>query len=334
MLRRLAHWLQLVILFVALLLIGIYLANQWPTLRAYPWRIHGGWLSLAVLFTLGAWAGEIELWRRLLHRLHHVRLPFFTTVRIWFLSAIVRYVPGNIWQPLSLTLYNGRYGIPVEATITSVVLFQVIVILATAPIAVLFVLWDRNQSLFSQTITQTFGQAVPWLALLALAPAIVLMWRPDWLSALLNWTLAKLGRPTLTTQLDRGSLFGLTLFGVLVWVVWGAAFASFTFGVAGSGVQRDVEMAGYLIASYPIAYTIGFLSLITPSGFGVREGAFLLLLVPRIDAAVVTVLALANRAWTTTGELIMALISAPLERRGRSQADAVVESNLPTSQAG
>lgn len=314
MLRRLARWLQFAILLIALLLIGGYLSSQWPTLRTYPWRIHAGWLGLAVLFTLGAWVVEIELWRQLLSRLHHTQLPFFAAIRIWFLSALMRYVPGNIWQPISLALYSSRRGIPAEATMTSLALFQVIVLLATVPIVTVFVLLDNNQSLFSRTLNDTLGAAAPWLLAAIVLPSLVLLWRPDWLVALLNWALTRVGRPPLHAQLRRRGLIGLTLLGIADWIIWGAAFAAFAYGVAGSGVGLDPAITGSLVASYSIAYTIGFLALITPSGFGVREGAFLLLLAPRIDPAVIAVLALAMRVWTTVGELLLALISAPFER--------------------
>ncbi len=81
-------------------------------------------------------------------------------------------------------------------------------------------------------------------------------------------------------------------------------------------------LAPHLVFSYPIAYAIGFLSFITPSGFGVREGAFFVLLSPILSGGVVTVIALAMRLWTTAGELVMAgagVLLAPAEPAGELQ---------------
>ena len=55
--------------------------------------------------------------------------------------------------------------------------------------------------------------------------------------------------------------------------------------------------------------------MITPSGLGVREGAFYVLLAPLLGGGTITVLALAMRLWTTLGELIGAGISALFQNR-------------------
>ena len=77
--------------------------SQWEELRAHTWELQPGWLLASALLLLASWAMEIGIWQHLL-RLVGGRLPYAPAVRIWFLSAIVRYIPGNIWQPLSMTL--------------------------------------------------------------------------------------------------------------------------------------------------------------------------------------------------------------------------------------
>ncbi len=308
MLRRLVGWLQPVVLLLSIIAIGWFLSSQWPVLRSYPWRLDGSWFAAAILLTLAGWGLEIEIWRHLLLSLGG-KLPYQVAARNWFLSAVVRYIPGNIWQPLSLTLYSRRYGVAPEVTITSLVLFQVITLLAIAPILVIYFLWIDTRSLAAQFI----AQLPPGLIWIALLPMVAFLLRPQWLVALLNWTLARLKRPPLAASLTSPMLLTMILMTALDWLIWGGAFAALTFALAGDGVAERATFAPLLIASYPIAYVIGFLSLITPSGFGVREGAMFLLLTPQIDGGVVTVIALAMRVWTTLGELVMALISAPFE---------------------
>jgi uncharacterized membrane protein YbhN (UPF0104 family) len=133
-------------------------------------------------------------------------------------------------------------------------------------------------------------------------------------------------------------LLALILVAWVDWLLWGGVFAAFTFAVAGDGVLAG-DMVGHgtfehggliplLVASYPIANAIGFLSLITPSGFGVREGAFYLLLTPQIDGGVVTVIALAVRVWALLVELLFALICAPFEHAS-TIADSAAGVDVP-----
>ena len=51
------------------------------------------------------------------------------------------------------------------------------------------------------------------------------------------------------------------------------------------------------MAAYPMAFAIGFISLITPSGLAVREGVIFVLLSPIVGGAHAVVLALGMRVW-------------------------------------
>jgi hypothetical protein len=313
MVRRLIRWLQPAFLLLALAAIGWFLANQWPVLRTFPWQLHAGWMVATLLLTLLSWAVEILLWRHVLVEMGG-HFPLWAAVRGWFLSAIVRYVPGTVWQPISLTLFCRRHGIAPEITIASLVLFQVVMMLAIAPIFVVYFLWIDTQSLAAQWVAHV-PTALLWVGA-ALVVAFLL--RPQWSIQLTNWLLTRMGRKPLQWHISSGKLLLLTLVGLFCWLLWGGVFAAFTFAVAGNGIatsaSEGVEIAGLLIASYPIANFVGFISFITPSGIGVREGAFYLLLTPPLAGSVVTVLALGIRMWGLLNELCFALLSLPFER--------------------
>lgn len=320
MLRRLVRWLQPVALILSVIAIGWFLSNQWPTLRNYPWRLHWGWLLATCAFTVASWALEIAIWQYLLASIGG-KLSYWVAVRIWFLSAILRYIPGNVWQPLSMTLYCRRHGVAPEATITSIVLFQVVSLLAVAPILVIYFLWIDTKSLAAQFVAH-FPIGLVWVAIV---PVLVFLACPQWLVQILNWAFTRLQRPPLSMQLTSSRLLTLTLVFLFNWLLWGGVFASFTFAVAGNIVttgagstlgnaESNAAVAPLLIAAYPIANVIGLLGFISPSGFGVREGAFYLLLTPQIAGSVVTVIALGIRVWGIVTELLFALMSAPFEQ--------------------
>ena len=98
---------QPIFLVVALIFVAVLLRSQWAELRAHTWQLQPGWLLISALLLLASWAMEIGIWRHLL-ALVGGRLPYAPAIRIWFLSAIVRYIPGNVWQPLSMTLQANK----------------------------------------------------------------------------------------------------------------------------------------------------------------------------------------------------------------------------------
>ena len=307
---------QPIFLALAGLAIVLFLRSQWDTLRHYPWRLLPGMLVVSTGFLLLTWAVEVEIWRRILARVGG-RLTFFSAVRIWFLSAILRYIPGNIWQPLSMTIYCMRYGIRPEVTVTSILLYQVIILLAVAPFVAVYV-WAGVAGGY---VAALIANASPWLVALVIAPVALFIMQPNWLTGLINALLVRLGRAPMDVRLSSGGLLLLIVAAGVNWLMWGVTFAAFTFSIAEVAVEDLTQLVVLLVAAYPIAYAVGFLSFLTPSGFGVREGAFYVLLSPIMPGSVVAVAALAMRAWTTLGELLIAGVSAPIEHASAAKTD-------------
>lgn len=316
--QRLFQRLQPLFLLLALLFIGLLLRSQWSTLRAYEWRLDGGWLAIAIALTLASWALEIQVWRLLLGVLGG-HIPFGPAVRIWFFAAVVRYIPGNVWQPLSMTLQCQQWGIRPEVSLASIAFYQALILLAVAPIAAFYFSVTGNWGL----LTTYLQGAAPWLIGLSIVPVVVFLARPNWLLDLLNWALRKIGRTPIVAHLSRTRLLWLLLIAVVNWLLWGAASAGITLAL---GRPTDLTLSAalfHLIMVFPVAYIIGFLSLLTPSGIGVREGAFYLLLVPLFDPGLITVAALVMRVWTMIGELLMAVASGLLARAQPPTAELV-----------
>ena len=307
MLMRFLRRMQPVFVLLALLFMGLLLHSQWEELQRYEWQINPFWLAISAGFMVAAWAVEVAIWLRLLGTVGS-GLPYWPAARIWFLSAIVRYIPGNIWQPLSITLMSQRRGIKPEATLTSVVLYQVVTILAVAPIAAAYFALTGNWGV----LTGVLSGAAPWLIAAALTPVIIFIVQPGWLLEVVNWGLHRLGRARLPIGLSRTALILLIAIAIADWLIWGITFCTLAFGISQYTPGEMWALAPHLIAIYSVAYAIGFVSFLTPSGLGVREGALYMLLAPLLGGGAVTILALAMRIWTTLGELVAAGVSALL----------------------
>jgi hypothetical protein len=317
MLMKWLHRAQPILVVVSLLLIAFLLRDQWGALQAQPWRLHPGWLALSGLFLLLAWGVEVNLWRWLLAVVGG-RLTFGPAWRIWFLTALVRYLPGSIWQPLSMTLYCQQWQIRPESTLMSMVLYQVITLLAVTPFAIVYLLWGDNAAL----VTQALAGLTPGLIALGITPVAIFLLNPDWMLMAVNWALRKAGRDPLDARLSRRALAGQLALGSVSWCLWGFSFAALTLALRPYSFQEMARITPMLMAAFPIGYAIGFLSLITPSGFGVREGAYYLLLVPLLDAGTVTVAALVMRFWTILAEVLMAGVAALSQRGAVAQPTA------------
>ncbi|MBV7332335.1 flippase-like domain-containing protein [Chloroflexi bacterium TSY] len=308
---------QPVIVVLACGFVAFLLMNQWEQLKNQAWRIDTGWLVLSTFFLGLSWMFEVLIWQRLLRTLGGY-VAYWTGMRIWFLSAIARYIPGNIWQPLSMTIRCQEHGIRAEVTLTSILLYQVVILLAAAPIGVIYIWLTGNWGLLSDWFNSERIRIIgPWLFGATLIPVLLFLLYPAIFIAVLNWGLQMIRRSALDVTLSRQQVLLLLVLAIFDWFLWGTSFAAMAFALADYSVAEQGRLFPHLVASYSMAYAIGFLSFITPSGFGVREGAFYLFLAPNMGGGAVTILAIAMRIWTTVGEVVVALLSAFTDQRIR-----------------
>jgi uncharacterized membrane protein YbhN (UPF0104 family) len=85
-----------------------------------------------------------------------------------------------------------------------------------------------------------------------------------------------------------------------MWLTNGLAFYLFV----SSTTEISPAQLPAFIAMNAGAYWIGYVSLITPSGLGFREGALAWMLSSFFPAPVAVALSLVTRLWSTAGELL------------------------------
>lgn len=297
-------WLRALALVAALVFLALLLSSQWQALQAYRWQVRAPWLfaSVVILAASGLW--ELSTWRRILAGLGG-RLRWLRAAQTWFLSNIVRYIPGNVWQFLGMAELAADDGVPRVSVFTSIALHQALSTGVGLLLAALYLVIAGQ------------GPVLDMLRpALLLAPLGLLLCHPRVLQALLGWLMRRLNRPAPVITLTLPQIAGLLWSYGIAWLLAGAAFASLVAAV--TPISREQFVA--LIAIWAAAYVLGYLSLLTPSGLGVREGVLVMLLTPLFPAPLPVILALAARVWTVATEALLAL--AALTTRMRTPTPA------------
>jgi uncharacterized membrane protein YbhN (UPF0104 family) len=283
---KVAQWIfAAVVLFFA----ARSLATQWGKFESRLPHIQFGWewISAATALILITYALLIEGWRRILVAWDS-HLGFVDAARIWFLSNLGKYVPGNIWSLTAMGVMARKRGLSAIAAAGSSVVMQT-VSLATGTAIVMV------------TGAKLLGQPVLVGAAVLLLLAILLS-APRFLPPLVSWVANFVGREIAPPSVPAASIWTAAVASALSWLFYGVAFQLFVRGLLGAAPG---EMSSY-IAVYTAAYILGFISPIAPAGLGVREftlAAFMtqLGLANEADAALV---AIAARLWLTIVELV------------------------------
>lgn len=283
---RVAQWIfAAVVLFFA----GRTLASQWTTVepRLFHIQLQWQWIVAATALVLLSYLILIEGWRRVLGAWDS-NLPLGPAARIWFLSNLGKYVPGNIWSLTAMGVMARERGGSALAAAGSSVIMQT-VSLAT------------GAALVMVTGAKLLGKPLLVGASVLLLLAILLS-APKFLPPLSVWIGGLMGREIAPPSVPPRSIWTAAVATSLSWLFYGFAFELFVRGLLG---VSPGEISSY-IAVYTAAYILGFISPIAPAGLGVREftlAAFMtqLGLANEADAALV---AIAARLWLTIVELV------------------------------
>lgn len=314
---RLRIALRVSALLIALGFLVALVSGQWQQLQSYQWQLQPGWLLLSLLGLWLAWLVELSIWRFILSSLGG-DLAWKRAAQVWFLSNIVRYIPGNIWQFLGMAELAADDGVSRITTFASIALHQA---LGTAAGIVLAAVY------FSVAGKGVFLAAIR--PILWLVPLGLFFCHPRVLEWTLNQLLRLAKRPQIHVSLTWRQIW-LVLLGYLgVWLIMGIAFAL----LAASLTPLTSSLLPALVATWAAAYVIGYLSLLTPSGLGVREGVMVLLLAPLLPAPAPTVIALAARLWMVVAEVIAATMALISRSRQRGRRVGLLQSTAGTQPA-
>ncbi|MFL5465164.1 MAG: lysylphosphatidylglycerol synthase domain-containing protein [Gemmatimonadaceae bacterium] len=265
------------------------LSGQWNRVGSRLTHVHlqWEWIALATLLVLITYTVLIAGWRLILVAWDS-DLPFLDAARIWFLSNLGKYVPGNIWSLTTMGVMARRRGLSAIAAAGSSVIMQT-VSLATGTAIVMV----TGAKLLGEPIL--VGAAVVLLVALLFSA-------PRFLPPLARWAGSLIGRDIIPPSVPPSSIWTAAVASAASWLFYGVGFQLFVRGLLGAAPG---EMSSY-IAVYTAAYILGFISPIAPAGLGVREftlAAFMtqLGLANEADAALV---ALSARLWLTIVELV------------------------------
>jgi hypothetical protein len=274
-------------------------AIAWLAVRALApeWRRVGdAWnlvhLRVAVIAASGAivlvnYAMLIGVWRHVVQAWGG-HLSVWVATRIWFVSNLGKYVPGKVWQLLTMGAMAQQAGVPPGAAVGSSLFIAVVNVLA----GVAVVLFSAAE-VMPIPRTAAFGLG-------AVAVGVVLA--PRALPAVVRWAAARAGK-SIQLPPPPYAVIVLTFAGcALGWVLHGIAFHVLALGSLpeASGATR------YYVALFTSSYLIGYLTPWAPGGAGVRE----LTIVAQMEQYGLTsnagalVLALISRAWLTVLELL------------------------------
>lgn len=203
------------------------------------------------------------------------------SLRGWTLSELARYVPGNLWS------FAAKYKVSVDGGTTRAAAIQAMAIEALSQLA--------GAGLIAALLidAERWWWAAMWIIIFFPVGVPIIL---GLLSKWKRWGEAP--RVSITESL------GLLLWYALVWIVFGLATAMIYYCFPDLPQVNWTWLFGVNVA----AWLIGYLSIITPMGLGVREVAFVKLTVIVLPSAVASLMAVITRLWFVLSELLFLVL--------------------------
>lgn len=280
----------------------LYIKDQWNTIVAYKFQWDARLLGLLLLSFCGFLLQELSyglIWRGVLERLGY-QLSLRVCLRIYLASEFVRYTPGNVWHVLTRILWVGRHGVPRPIAFVSMTIELITKLAAGALIfAASLLFWEDTKTVHSLLYGTPLVVGLSILSVLLL----LIVLHPRVLNGLLNRVLHLLKREPLLVKTRYSDILLVTLYWCASWIIAGCAFYILLLALWPSAPLAALPLC---IGIYAIAWDIGFLSFITPSGLGFREGAIaaLFALAFPLPVGLAAIIAVLSRFIFTIAELI------------------------------
>ena len=290
------------------------LKNDWSNLTAHTFQWNPWLLGLAFM---GFMLQELSyglIWQAILARLGH-RLDLRLCLRIYLASEFVRYIPGNVWHVLTRILWVGKYGVSRPIAFASMTIELITKLAAGALVFAVSLLFWHDLGVGAINQVSTINQA-PMVVIVGVAMilALLVVLYPRVLNWLLNLALRLLKRDPVILTLRYVDILLITLAWSVSWLVAGGAFYVLLLAL---WPGTPLVALPICIGIYAIAWDIGFVSFITPSGLGFREAAIvgLFALALPLPAGLGTIMAFLSRLVSTLAELICVGVAYMVSRK-------------------
>jgi hypothetical protein len=263
-------------------------------LRSFDWDVRPGILACSVVLLAAVLLWGVVVWRMLL-RHFGAEVPFRALARAWFLSNLSKYIPGVVWQFVSLAQLGPSAGLKPAAIVTTLLVQMGFLLLSGCAVGV----W-----LLPAGYAGEFAPAL--VALRWLSPAALVLVHPAVVGGGLRLVERVARREVVAWGANWAEGVGILLLSAVSWGLSGAAFFLFL----ASFVELPLSALPAVTAINALAWVVGFLVFFAPGGLGFKEGAMALLLAGLIPPGVAAALAVASRLWTIAGEVLPALFLA------------------------
>lgn len=310
--RKIVSWAVIAIL---LGFLGWYVVDAGKELGDVILDMEVAWVPPLLLLLLAINLLSAGLWASLVRSMER-DLSTARLIAIWHQSLLGKYIPGSIWVHVSRIYHLRQAGLSMKTAAYASAIEQVTVLAASAFVVILspklFLLLD-----------------LPGWTRLLLLPVLLMSVAPN-LIATITWKLGIRVVDLRLAHVPARSFMVMYFGGQVIRALLGGGSIMLILLILG---HSSSELNLFDLASIGAAsFAVGYMSLLTPGGIGVKEGVLVFLLGQFIPLSVAVLVAISGRLWPLLVDGLGAVLgSLYLRWRGNAVSDNAALSSTDMS---
>jgi hypothetical protein len=257
-------------------------------------------LAYSLVLLMAGFLGDALAQQKLLNRAEFP-ITIGRSVSMAGLNIFAKYIPGKVMVIMGKALYlSEKCGYPAVPLSVYVFQGQILAVWCGLILSIAALFFIKSLHLLG------------WMGLAGLGIATILIFSPTAHIYTQRIFQKILGKPFHLPAISLKSLLLLLPWFMSPWILWGLGFYEFSIALTGQIPELSV------ILSFPLAATLGVLSLFAPGGIGVREGVLVYCLtLTHMDAVSAATLSVSSRLWFFIGEIFIFVLGYGLDRFGK-----------------
>jgi uncharacterized membrane protein YbhN (UPF0104 family) len=294
-------------LVAGLLILGFVafaLVDGWRRTSKFDWQFHPWLLVFAAVALTGSLGCNGLGYVLILERLAGRRLPRGQLLSVWSRSMLGRYVPGNVLMVTGRVVLGREAGVSGKLSLAASVYEHAFLLGlgAIASIGLLLHLGDLGNG--------------PLLWVVVVVPLGLVILHPKAFAPLSTRALRRFGREPLESFLSERDILLFAGLYSIGYCFLGAGVWATVHALAGPSAGAPLVIG----AAFLLSFVVSMVAFVFPSGLGVREGVFALVLARSLPGGVAIAAAAATRLALTVVEIAFATTVMGLQRRRQARA--------------
>ena len=279
-------WLKFSVFVLSILFMSVIVFKQWNQIKEHSISPDYFLLALSILvmllnFILGAIG-----WHRIMITLGETH-PLKTNIKIWTLSSLTRYLPGGIWGYVSRAALCKEHGIKLSVSMIGLYLETCLLFLSALIIGL-----PAAISITGHSIPLKYLFIAGIVASFLLHPRIFSLIK--YFSGRMRKYIEHIPPPAMPDMII------LYIYYLIFLMIYGIGFLFFV-----AAIIPLTSDSWLLTASvFPLAFCIGFILFIFPSGIGIRESMIYILMLGIAGPTGSIIIAIGSRIWSILVEVI------------------------------